>query len=740
MPFNPADQSGAYAFTNGDRTATAGSGGNHGTRGTIGHTTGKWYLEWRGINTGGGAAYGIGLGLIGSTLGNDPPFCLRHFGGISEPAGGGFSGGPSPIDGHDFDMCFDLDASPQRAYIRTDNGVWFGRSSPADPVAGTGGFELTPLAAALYPMLRSQNNPTGVTLNTGDVAFDNSAPSGYSPWEGGTPDGDADGAGFVVDVTLFPGGAGGSGAGQTLTVTASLIAGGIPGDAAGALLNVGVTLLPGTGASRALDGSRIYETTFGLAEFHNYQEADYDSMWSKGRRFAAGLITAGETGWSIVFAPASEGVDNRLGNGPAPGSGPVNSSVWWKLSVPQDVRGYRFVGTDLIQMDHIGTWDFVGGFGIADGGGTAVFLGHDGGVGGYATEFDAFVGNQGNTTGSPTYLPGTTPPDVIYMTEFPATPRLQVLFDTYIFNFRAGTRTDVRFCNEIEFKIAHSNLDGGDRRSTNGRPEKRVAFSMSSEWVASATGTTIDPQDALFDGIHRYDTGSDVSKQDRSAAIGKSAATIGDPVSTVGAYLQFVFPRPVIMKRLCIPLFNDADGEQYDSGDLPTKFGMWHWEYSKNSGASWVACPQSWSFTESQDLVAPRDLTEFVIDQTDAGVGANGVSHWRMVLDQGPAMGHGHLLDQVIFDLFDATGLAPTYSINFTDDIDGEPIVFTLGNPGSPYVVALSDGSDDVLSLTFTNIPNPVLTCHFDDGGTFDTWSDLYPSMVVQTIVNATGR
>jgi hypothetical protein len=142
-----------------------------------------------------------------------------------------------------------------------------------------------------------------------------------------------------------------------------------------------------------------------------------------------------------------------------------------------------------------------------------------------------------------------------------------------------------------------------------------------------------------------------------------------------------------------------------------------------------------------EDILAPRDGRSFFdIDTSDAGVGAQGTTHWRMVLDRGPAFGSGTIQCQLMFDLFDATGQAPTFGINFTDDTDGTPITIVLGAPGSPYSVALSDGTDDQLTFTFTNIPNPVLTCHFDDGGTFDTWSDLYPSVVVQTIVVTSGR
>jgi len=443
-------------------------------------------------------------------------------------------------------------------------------------------------------------------------------------------------------------------------------------------------------------------------------------MFSKGRRIQNGLITAGDYGWTLGSGTGVAAFDNNLGaaagNGPAWG-GPYGGTLWFHAITPLDIQGFRFIGTDEIAAEATGIWEFKGALGVGSPSSDP-----------YAREFDAFVAQQG---------PDVTPSGMIF-TEYVTTPRSPVLYDYWQMTYVSGTRSSARFCNEIDLKISHSNLDGGDRRSTNGRPEKRCVFTMSADWMYAPSH--LNPQDALFDGLHFYDNAGDSSKSGHQAAIGRAVgAPIGNPLSVVGAWLQFVFPRPVIMQRLMFVTFN-TDGEVYDSGDEPTIFGRWHWEISKNDGTTWAQVGSSWSFCEGGDMVAPRDLSPFDIDRSDAGVGEDGVTHWRMVLEEGPAFGTAEVLDQIVFDLYDATGLAPLFTVDFTDDIDGEPIVFVPGDSGSPYVVTFSDGSDDKLTFVFENTPNPVLAVHFDDGATFDTWSDLYPSVVVQTTLVTTGR
>jgi hypothetical protein len=259
---------------------------------------------------------------------------------------------------------------------------------------------------------------------------------------------------------------------------------------------------------------------------------------------------------------------------------------------------------------------------------------------------------------------------------------------------------------------------------------------MSSHWQYDAGVNKVSPQEGLFDGMWYHESDK---LNHRLVGLG-AASALATPVTTVGAWFQFVFPRPVTPKHLQFINWNNQT-EVYDSGGLPTIYGQWHWEFSENSGGSWTPVGDTWFFREDCDyMIAPETPGD---DFALGAVGAegHGATHWRMVLDAGPAMGGGVLFTQLQFNLDDVTGQAPPYTIAFTDDADGALPVVTIGPPGSPYVVKFTDGNEDGLTtLTFENIPNPVLTIAFTDEGVFDTWSDLYPSIVVQTVVIATGR
>lgn len=479
--------------------------------------------------------------------------------------------------------------------------------------------------------------------------------------------------------------------GQTLTVTSSLPTIGVP-------------------TAQAIDGSAIYEVILGVEASTIYQTSDYDSIWGRGERVVNGLIDVGFYGFDTVgFWDSAFNDRYSIGAGDGPSvSGTFNAgdALWFEFNGGQkiDLRGFKLVGNENIATDWF--FKFVGGLsaGVIE-------------TTPYGKEFDTASRQQG-----PNNDPLTAS---LVSSEYPMTPRIFVPYSHYEFVYDSGTQSTSRFCNEIWLKVAHSNLDGGDRRPTNGQPAKQVLFTMSSHWSSAG-----DPQDLLFDGIPRV---AGVSKT--TATIG-TAANSSNPVSTVGAWLQFVFPRPVIMNHFM--LVSQGNAEVY-SGGLPTRFGTWHWEYSLNSGGTWTAIGDPWSFSENvQYMVAPRDGSQFALGPI--GTDGKGATHWRMVLDAGPAFGAGNTLWQAMFDLIDVTGQAPPLTIAFSDDTDGVPATPTIGGPGSPYVIAFTDGTDDKLTATVVNTPNAVLVIAFDDGGTFDTWSDIFPSVVVQSILIATGR
>lgn len=508
--------------------------------------------------------------------------------------------------------------------------------------------------------------------------------------------------------------------GATLTATSSLIAG-----TADAYVPIPGQTLPvvtasvsqaGEAHTAPIDGSPIYEVVLGVESSTIYQFSDYDSIWSMGDRYHTGLMTFGTYGytnalfWDSAF---NDGYSIGPGDGPII-SGPSGPSATWMTFADGqkvDIRGFILLGNEDIASDFF--FKFVGGSSPGVISSEA-----------YGKEADAMSKQQG-----PIFYPGSA--SNLRYTEYVTTPRLYIPYSHYEWVYDSGSVLSTRFCNEIWLKVAHSNLDGGDRRPTNGNPAKQVLFTYSPDWSVTTTspGSTSPPQDALFDGVRQYPGITVKNKVGFGAAAGSNT-----PQTTVGAWFQYVFPRPVIPNHFMMVHFSTQ--ETY-VGNVPQTWGLWHWEYSLDSGATWVPIGGSWSFHEGCNyMVAPRN-GQFNLGPL--GDGGKGASHWRMVLDQGPTFG-GKLMSQFMFDLIDVTGQAPPLTIAFSDDSDETAVTPLIGSPGSPYVVGLSDGDDDKLTVTVVNTPNPVLTMAFDDGGTFDAWSNLSPSVVVQTVVVTTGR
>lgn len=525
----------------------------------------------------------------------------------------------------------------------------------------------------------------------------------------------------AFNIALMPASGGGDGDadGDLVTATASVAVSGTAGQifqADGDLVTATSSVAEsGTVATQAIDGTKLFEFTPLLVASTVFQENNYDSIYGRGDRVASGLITTGEYGWDHVFSGASSAFNNAfgvgLGDGPDQTGSATGASFWWTFDQPVDMRGIMPVGTEEL-TDDAAMWSLYGGT-----------------EPGVVSAEPYTLGGDGFTLEQRDVLAGAA--FTLYYKETTFEPRLYVPFQHYEILLQQGPRLFDRLCNEYWFKVAHSGLDGGDRRPS-AFPSKRVAFTYSSHFGVTATGGAFDtPQEALFDGGYEQQSGKKI------AGLG-DVANVNNPVSAVGAYLQFVFPRPVSHKHFMFVNYNNSK-ETY-TGDDPDHYGVWHWEYSTNSGATWTAVGDPWSFHENcQYMVAPRTGT---FDLPAVGDTGQGATHWRMVLDQGPVMGGtwGQFL-QIIFDLEDVTGQAPPLEILFTDDTDGIPVVATIGGAGNPFEVRFSDGSDDGFNtLTLINVPNPVLNITFNDEAVFDTWSDLYPSTVVQTIVISTGK
>jgi hypothetical protein len=66
-----------------------------------------------------------------------------------------------------------------QVYFRLDNGSWFGSAPGADPVANTGGMDLSAMAGTtMYPAVQGTGD-AGITVNFGASAFSFPVPSGY---------------------------------------------------------------------------------------------------------------------------------------------------------------------------------------------------------------------------------------------------------------------------------------------------------------------------------------------------------------------------------------------------------------------------------------------------------------------------------------------------------------------------------------------------------------------------------
>jgi hypothetical protein len=479
-----------------------------------------------------------------------------------------------------------------------------------------------------------------------------------------------------------------------------------------------------------LDGTRILEWGTNAIGARRYQEADYDSIWSRGDRVANGLFTVGDYGFTGMFAPMSEGFDNKygtgIGNGPTPAgdtSAPfypaMSTAVWWDTSPwPLELHGIKWLGTETIAADGT-SWRIVGGFEL----GSVL-------TDSYALEFGNFIIWQDTTDaelGSP-MLSRTLDFTPISPISWPHYELIRPLDESFPGN---------RIANELLLKVTHSILDGGDRRSTNGRVDKRVGFTMSSNWTFTTGSGLIDPENGLFDGKYNRSASGESTKGGEPCVLIKSVTGSGQhPQTTVGEWLQFEFPRKVRFHHLVFNLAN-GDLEALDSGGNPTFYGKWHWEVSDGGGFTQVG--GSWYFSESSEfMVAPGATAAAGFGLPDDG----GHLKWRMVLEAGPAFGNDKLLAQVIFHLDDPGNQDPGLSVAFTDDIDEEPPLLQPAVAGSPYIILFTDGSDDALAAPLSVTFNAILTIEFTDGTSdqLTMFSDLFPSVVVQTFTHATGR
>lgn len=533
----------------------------------------------------------------------------------------------------------------------------------------------------------------------------------------------------VINIDSGGGGADGNANGTTMTVTWSLIPGTafvpLDGNAAGVTLTNTWSFFPGSASDATeIDGSFIWEMTFNAINNQRYQEADYYSIFSVGDRNRNGLINAIRFGVGAAdFIIPAGMIDNNyahaLGSGWVPQAQNPQPYGGAHLDFGPNkvtIAAFKCIGSNQYDdTDQHDDFTFKVGFDAAN------ILPDS-----YAKEFDAF---------RPSQLTFDASLNMFY-TEFVTTPRVAAEWSFYEFAYfpiPSVSHSDM-FAEDLEIKIFHSMLDGGDRRTTNGNPNKRTAFSMSTHWSANpGSGHVVAPSSAWFDGsILRGNSPNGTSNTDYS--IVGTAANSGIAVTTVGAYFQFVFPRIVIPLHFLMQVENR---EVYDSGGDPTIYGKWHWEYSLNGGVSYTPIGNTWWFKENCDYcLAPNTGETFGLKGVP-GIG-DGATHWRMVLDAGPAFGN-HSIYEVMFNLHDIGDQTVAFEAFFSDDVDGALPVVSITSL-SPFFVQFSDGADDKIGGTFTNTPNPLLSAFFTDESTMTFRASFEPSTYVQTVVVMTGK
>jgi hypothetical protein len=514
--------------------------------------------------------------------------------------------------------------------------------------------------------------------------------------------------------------------GDTVTVTASIISGQFLTSVPGQTLTATVSLIAGEGGPiSVVDGHQIFEIAANISPAKRYLEADWDSIWSQGDRVANGLMTvgiygkAGSTPVSQLYDAAYSGGNGFTFGG---GSQPANWAHWFDTGVwGIEVRGLALVGPETLDLQDTSRFKFVGGVGVGE-------ISNDS----YAIEFDAFSPAETETS-------VLTDPQYHGMnfTEYQITPRNPILWPHYEFVW-VGASTfsgESKFGSELRVKVAHSVLDGGDRRSTNGRPEKQVGFSLGPGWVfRGPSAPYFDPADALFDGDNlTIDSGGHTYTVSQ---IG-TGLNAGTPMSTVGAYIEFTFPRKVVINHVLFQVDSNAQ-EAFDSGGNPTVFGKWHWEISTD-GSTYAQVGPSWHFREACTyMVAPTTDGFGLVG--DPAIG-DGIQHWRMVLESGPAFGAINLY-QIMFNVLDSqdvgVSLSGGFSDNFDDTMSGSPTVVA----GSPNQIHFSDSDDDAMSGTLAVTANFTLSADFSDGDSdaLDGFGSFSPLIIPQQMVISTGR
>jgi hypothetical protein len=187
-----------------------------------------------------------------------------------------------------------------------------------------------------------------------------------------------------------------------------------------------------------------------------------------------------------------------------------------------------------------------------------------------------------------------------------------------------------------------------------------------------------------------------------------------DAIITPGEYIQFKFPRKVVMRDTVWNTGVSFDGgEALDSGGNPTVYGTWQWQASNAANSGYVNIGDPWHFSPGSIWIrSPMPILALRQDAAEpADYNLYLYPYWRMVLVEGPAFGSAANcnLFQVQFNLIDPDNQFPLLEVAFTDDVDGVAVTATIGPMANPYAIAFTDNTDDKMTATPTIIPNLII-------------------------------
>lgn len=316
-----------------------------------------------------------------------------------------------------------------------------------------------------------------------------------------------------------------------------------------------------------------------------YVESDYDSIWGRGERSVNGLITSGWYGYNGIVTGAGS-VDNIFDGSVtnnltmAGGNTPAGASVWfdfgpWGL----ELHGFQFVDTTG------GTFT------------TPVPVTLVGGLSPGAYFPASYTATVATFQWSQSALPATN--EILFEPSQPfGWPHYEFVLPTAHTSMPSGAF----IIGDLWLKIAHSNLDGGDRRNLGStRPDKFVQVGIGPGIAVRTSGGVTDlglPD--LVDGSFFHNGSPTGSRSNGTHLID---ATTGGVVNTVGRYIEFTFPRNVRMNHL---ILNTFSAQESYTGSAPDHWGVWHWEVSDDN-VNFETVGGSWSFSPGVNyMLAPR--------------------------------------------------------------------------------------------------------------------------------------